>query len=57
MAAPKYQEIAQRLVEEIAEQLELPAGSSCHLLRRRSFTEDLPAAWGAEWVPLGVVPS
>lgn len=40
----------------IAERLGRPAGAPGYLLRRRSFTDGLPAAWGAEWVPADVVP-
>lgn len=43
------------LPDAIADLLERPRGSLGHLLHRRSFTDDLPAAWGAEWVPLDVV--
>ncbi|MBB5835650.1 UTRA domain-containing protein [Kribbella italica] len=44
------------LPDELADLLGRPRGTACHLLRRRSFTDDVPAAWGAEWVPVDVVP-
>ncbi|NEE00500.1 GntR family transcriptional regulator [Phytoactinopolyspora halotolerans] len=41
--------------DDVAGLLGYPPGAPCHLLRRRSFTDDLPAAWGLEWVPTDVV--
>ena len=48
------------------DQLELPHDVAGHLgraprepgyrLRRRSFTDELPASWGDEWVPVDVLP-
>ncbi|WBQ04425.1 GntR family transcriptional regulator [Kribbella sp. CA-293567] len=43
------------LPDPIADLLNRSHGTSAHLLRRRSFTNDVPAAWGAEWVPTDVV--
>lgn len=40
----------------VADRLDRTPGSPCWLLNRRSFTDDLPAAWGAEWLPVDVVP-
>jgi DNA-binding GntR family transcriptional regulator len=44
------------LPADVAERLDRETGSPCFLLRRRSFTDNLPAAWGAEWVPADVLP-
>lgn len=44
------------LPDAIADLLERPRRTAAHLLHRRSFTDDVPAAWGAEWVPVDVVP-
>lgn len=42
--------------DDIAAFLGRSPGTTCHLLRRRSFTDDVPAAWGTEWVPVDIVP-
>lgn len=41
--------------DDVATVLDLQPGAPCHLLKRQSFTDDVPAAWGAEWVPIHVV--
>ncbi|GAA4204132.1 hypothetical protein GCM10022252_62820 [Streptosporangium oxazolinicum] len=41
---------------EVAALLKMPEGVPCHRLHRRSFTDDVPAAYGTEWVPVSVVP-
>ena len=41
---------------DVASHLGRPAGESAYRLRRRSFTDDLPASWGDEWVPFDVLP-
>lgn len=44
------------LPPDVAAALGRPAGETAYCLARRSFTDDLPAAWGVEWVPVDVVP-
>nr|WP_062340335.1 GntR family transcriptional regulator [Herbidospora sakaeratensis] len=41
---------------EVAALLRMAEDTPCHRLRRRSFTDDVPAAYGTEWVPVAVVP-
>ncbi|MBL7495014.1 GntR family transcriptional regulator [Frankia sp. CNm7] len=43
------------LVDEIAAVLGRVPGDPGHRLRRRSFIDDLPAAWGIEWIPTDVI--
>ncbi|MFF2496387.1 GntR family transcriptional regulator [Agromyces sp. NPDC058064] len=40
----------------VARSLGLDAGAPGYRLRRRSFTDGLPASWGDEWVPFDVLP-
>ncbi|XVV12596.1 GntR family transcriptional regulator [Actinoplanes sp. CA-131856] len=40
----------------VATRLHRAAGDRCFLLRRRSYTNDMPASWGNEWVPADLVP-
>jgi len=40
----------------VAARLGRPVGSRCFLLHRRSFSDGLPASWGAEWVPADLLP-
>ncbi|MFF2272947.1 GntR family transcriptional regulator [Agromyces sp. NPDC058136] len=40
----------------VAERLGAAEGAAGFRLRRRSFTDGLPASWGDEWVPLAVLP-
>lgn len=47
----------QPMPEYVAERLGMAPGTRCWLLNRRSFTDNLPAAWGAEWVPHQLVPA
>ncbi|GAA1828769.1 GntR family transcriptional regulator [Agromyces salentinus] len=42
--------------ELVADRLGRQVGEPCFRLRRRSFTDGLPASWGDEWVPVDVVP-
>jgi DNA-binding GntR family transcriptional regulator len=44
------------LPEHVAARIERPVGSPAYVLNRRSFTDDLPASWGAEWIPADLVP-
>lgn len=41
---------------EIAAKLQQLPSDSCHRLVRLSFVNELPAAWGIEWVPATLVP-
>jgi DNA-binding GntR family transcriptional regulator len=41
---------------EIAAKLQQLPSELCHRLVRLSFVNDLPAAWGIEWVPTTLVP-
>lgn len=40
----------------VARKLDLGEGDTVWRLQRRSFTDDLPASWGTEWVPVATVP-
>ncbi|OBF19176.1 hypothetical protein A5725_18760 [Mycobacterium kubicae] len=46
----------QRPPMDITGKLGLSHGEICHRLVRLSFVNDLPAAWGIEWVPVDLVP-
>lgn len=39
----------------VAHKLHAAEGSTVWRLQRRSFTDDLPASWGTEWVPTAAV--
>lgn len=47
---------AVELPAAVAARLGLEAGAPGFRLRRRSFTDGLPASWGDEWVPADVLP-
>ncbi|OLT38764.1 hypothetical protein BJF85_08860 [Saccharomonospora sp. CUA-673] len=40
----------------VAAKLDAPEGTAVWRLQRRSFTDELPASWGTEWVPAATVP-
>ncbi|WP_129667134.1 GntR family transcriptional regulator [Phytoactinopolyspora endophytica] len=40
---------------DVAGLLGYEPSTPCHLLQRRSFTDEVPAAWGLEWVPVDVI--
>ncbi|SEE49898.1 GntR family transcriptional regulator [Jiangella alba] len=42
--------------QAVAHKLHAAEGSAVWRLQRRSFTDDLPASWGTEWVPAETVP-
>ncbi|MFC4005359.1 GntR family transcriptional regulator [Prauserella oleivorans] len=41
---------------EVARKLRMQEGTPVWRLQRRSFTDDLPASWGTEWVAAAAVP-
>ena len=44
------------LPSDVADHLSRAVGEAGYRLRRRSFTDELPASWGDEWVPVDVLP-